>query len=95
MKDIYTVLEFDRIKESLKRYACTQKSQEDIDSLVYMTNKEDIINEISYVSSAFDVVVKYGSPIIYQVKKIEEYISLIDKGYMLSLEEIFNILLIC
>ena len=94
MKDIYTVLEFDRIKEGLKRYANTFKSKELIDSLEYMVSKEEVIDEISYVSSAFDVVVKYGSPIIYQINKIEDYISLIDKGYMLSLEEIFNILLI-
>ena len=94
MKDIYTVLEFDRIKESLKRYANTFKAKELIDGLEYMVSKEEVIDEISYVSSAFDVVVKYGSPIIYQVNKIEDYISLIDKGYMLSLEEIFNVLLI-
>ena len=94
MKDIYTVLEFDRIKEALKRYANTEKSIECINALSYMTNREDIIDEISYASSAFDVVVKYGSPIIYSIKSIEDYITLIDKGYMLSLEEIYNVLLI-
>jgi len=94
MKDIYTVLEFDRIKNSLVRYASMDKSKNDILSLEYINDKDKIIDEISYVSSAFDIVVKYGNPIIYQVKEIADYISLVDKGYMLSIEEMYNILLI-
>ena len=55
MKNIYEVLEFDIIKNGVMKYASMEKTKEDILSLEYMNNREEIINEISYVSSAFDI----------------------------------------
>ena len=94
MKDIYTVLEFERIKEALIRYASMEQSKEDILNLEYSNDRNSVTDEIGCVSSAFDVVVKYGNPIIHQIRKIDDYITLIDKGYLLSVEEMFNVLLI-
>ncbi|MBU5590639.1 endonuclease MutS2 [Clostridium sp. MSJ-4] len=74
------ILEFNKIKEEIKKYTSTQAAKDIIDSLKPYDNVYEINRSLNETEEAFMIMVKKGAPPFYGLYDVREYLSRIEKG---------------
>lgn len=91
MKDVYSIFEFDFIKEKLINYALTKIGKQKIRNLQMFNDEEDLLLSLDNLSEGLKYCYKYSSlPIRYHDDLEEELIS-ISKGAIGSKEFFYQV----
>lgn len=91
MKSIYEILDIDIIKRDISNLAYCQKTKEDILNLKYSSDLKSIHNSLELLENAFDIQSSFGSPSLDFIDDISALLDLIEKDYILNVEEFKNI----
>lgn len=91
MKSIYEILDIDLIKKDISNFAYCDKTKQNILGMQYSTNYRKIVESLDLLDDAFQIEVKYASPNLDEIEDIEELLSLIEKDYILNIDELRNI----
>jgi len=87
MKSIYEILDIDVIKKQISNIAYCEKTKQDILSMKYNSDYEKINTSLDMLEDAFKIEVKFASPSLEEIEDIEELLNLIEKDYILNIEE--------
>lgn len=83
-------LEFDKILEDVSKYTNWNKTKEYILNLSPITNIDEINNMQDMEKEAFNSIVKYDDIPILELKNIDEVLTRIEIGGVISLEEVLT-----
>jgi len=85
------LLEFDIIKDTLKRCATLKLNKEKIVDLELITNKNTLQIELNKTDEASKILLRHGRIIIEELNDIYFSIDKVNKGAVLSIEELYDI----
>lgn len=91
MKYIKEMLEFNKIISQLKTYAITEKAKIRFNQLEPILNEVELENKLNDTTAARDLLDRQGNPPIASVDGIKKIIEDIDKGQLLSIEQIESV----
>ncbi len=91
MKSIYEILDIDVIKKEISNLAYCQKTRQDILNMQYSTDIESINNSLDLLENAYEIQAHFGSPSLDFIDDISSLLDLIEKDYILNMEEFKNI----
>ena len=74
------VLEFDKIKEHMKDFTCTQSAKDLIDELKPYDNAYEVKEHLEETKEAFELLYKKGNPPFEGVYDVRDYIKRASKG---------------
>ena len=74
------VLEFDKVKELIKKYTRTSGGKEKVDSLVPYETLYEINNKLEETNEALEVLITKGNPPLEGIYDINEAIERAKKG---------------
>lgn len=77
------VLEFDKIKENIKKYTATSASKDLIDDLKPYESVYEVVEHLEETKEAFKLLIKKGSPPFEGVYDVRESIQKAAKGFVL------------
>ncbi|GAA0069139.1 endonuclease MutS2 [Clostridium sardiniense] len=87
----FRVLEFQKVKENLKRYSKTQGGKKLIDKLAPYETKYEVEIGLKETKEALDMLVTKGAPPFEGLYDVSEGIERASKGGVLSCEQLLNI----
>ena len=85
------VLEFDKVKELIKKYTRTSGGKEKVDSLVPYETLYEINNKLEETNEALEVLITKGNPPLEGLYDINEAIERAKKGGTLLPESLLKI----
>ena len=85
------VLEFDKIKEMLKKHTSSCAGAELVDNLKPLVNYEDVISELSITKEAVQIIVSRGSSPINKYNDISQILGRIKVQALLSMGELLSV----
>ncbi|MCY6483549.1 endonuclease MutS2 [Clostridium aestuarii] len=85
------VLEFNKIKEDLKRYTVTSASKDIIDELQPYDNIFEVTEHLQETKEAFELLIKKSAPPFEGMYDVREGISRAEKGFMLMPVQLLRI----
>ena len=85
------VLEFDKVKELIKKYTRTSGGKEKVDSLVPYETLYEINNKLEETNEALEVLITKGNPPLEGIYDINEAIERAKKGGTLLPESLLKI----
>lgn len=91
MNKNYETLELHKILEMLADHCSNEKTREMALSIVPSDDLYTVQREINKTVCAFDLSVKYGTPVFYGMKDISAALKRADAGAVLSLKELLDI----
>ena len=90
MNKNYETLELHKILEMLADHCSNEKTREMALSIVPSDDLYTVQREINKTVCAFDLSVKYGTPVFYGMKDISAALKRADAGAVLSLKELLE-----
>ena len=84
-------LEFDAIKDKLKKYMTTDLNKRRIDNIIFITNKEELEEELNRTDEASRILLRHGKIIMEELNDIHLSVDKANKGSILSVEELCHI----
>jgi len=85
------LLEFNLIKENLINYASMKLNKKKINNFKLIRNKDRLQNELNKTDEASKILLRYGRIIIEELNDIYFSIDKVNKGAVLSLDELYDI----
>lgn len=94
MIDTEKVLEFDKIKEELMEFACTDNAKEEIRQLKPFLSETEVIGRLRDTSEARFMIEKCGTPPVTALQGVEEWIDIASKGGLLTADQLEHIAIV-
>lgn len=91
MQDVYEKFEFEKIRETLKKYAKTDIGRVKAETLTMYSDELLLQHELNVLEETRNAIAKYGNLPIEVSSDLKEYVSLAKKGGCLSVEELERI----
>ena len=91
MQDVYEKFEFEKIRETLKKYAKTDIGRAKAETLMMHSDELLLQHELNVLEETRNAIAKYGNLPIEVSSDLKEYVSLAKKGGCLSVEELERI----
>ncbi|MBN2853658.1 MAG: DNA mismatch repair protein MutS [Clostridia bacterium] len=91
MNKMYITLEYDKILEKLASFAQSEKVKEKIAKLEPYQDEMLVTTHITETSDARQIIENYGTPPIVSMSHLNDILKAIEKGEMLSPEDLYNI----
>ncbi|MFW5981043.1 MAG: endonuclease MutS2 [bacterium] len=88
---ILEILELNKIKAELKEYASTNIAKEIVESLEPIDDLNYIKRSLQEVSIARKLIQEFSSPSFGGIRDLRKIIKKVDKGMVLSIEELINV----
>ena len=85
------VLEFDKIKEMLKKHTSSYAGAELVDNLHPFANYDDVVSELSITKEAVQIIASRGSSPINKYNDINDLLGRIKVSAMLSMGELLSV----
>lgn len=85
------VLEFDKIKEMLKKHTSSHAGAELVDNLKPFANYDDVVSELSITKEAVDIIASRGSSPINKYNDISSLLGRIKVKALLSMGELLSV----
>ncbi|MBP3448011.1 MAG: endonuclease MutS2 [Clostridia bacterium] len=90
LSTVYKTLEFDKILEKASEYALLSKTKEAIRSLTHETTLHQVRQLLGFTEGAMELLVKAGSPPIYNFGEMEGILKRLSIGGSLSQKELLS-----
>lgn len=91
MQDVYQKFEFEKIRETLKKYAKTDIGRAKAEALIMYSDESLLLHELKTLEEVRNTIAKYGNLPIDVSSDLKEYVSLAKKGGCLNIEELERI----
>ena len=91
MQDVYEKFEFEKIRETLKKYAKTDIGKEKAGTLMMFSDENLLQHELNVLEETRNVIAKYGNLPIDVSSNLKDCVSLAKKGGCLNVEELERI----
>ena len=91
MKDKYEILEFNIIKEKVKKYARTSMGRYLIDNLSMLNNFIDVKEALNETDEALKIIYSYGPVPLSGIFDITSDLEKVKKNFILEIENIYHI----
>ncbi len=91
MQDVYQKFEFEKIRETLKKYARTDIGKAKAETLMMYTDESLLQHELKILEETRNAMAKYGNLPIEVSSDLKDYVSLAKKGGCLNVEELERI----
>lgn len=91
MQDVYQKFEFEKIRETLKKYAKTDIGRAKAETLMMYSDESLLLHELKILEEVRNTIAKYGNLPIDVSSDLKEYVSLAKKGGCLNVEELERI----
>lgn len=91
MQDVYQKFEFEKIRETLKKYARTDIGRAKAETLTMYSDEFLLLHELKTLEEVRNTIAKYGNLPIDVSSDLKEYVSLAKKGGCLNVEELERI----
>ncbi len=91
MQDVYQKFEFEKIRETLKKYARTDIGRAKAETLMMYSDESLLLHELKILEEVRNTIAKYGNLPIDVSSDLKEYVSLAKKGGCLNVEELERI----
>lgn len=91
MQDVYQKFEFEKIRETLKKYAKTDIGRAKAETLIMYSDESLLLHELKTLEEVRNTIAKYGNLPIDVSSDLKEYVSLAKKGGCLNVEELERI----
>ena len=85
------VLEFNKIKEEIKKYTSTSAAKDIIDKLEPYDNVFEVKEHLEETKEAFDLLIKKGTPPFEGMHDIREGITKAERGFILMPVQLLRI----
>jgi DNA mismatch repair protein MutS2 len=90
-RDIIEILELDKIKNEVKKYAATNLGQEIIGGLTPVADYDYVLERLSEVSAGKKIIAEYGIPPFGGTRDLRSILKKVDKGIVLSTSELMDV----
>ncbi len=90
-KDIFEILELDKIKNEVKKYAATNLGQEIIAGLTPVADEDYVVERLAEVSAGKKIAEEYGIPPFGGARDLRAILKKVDKGIVLAITELMDV----
>lgn len=91
MKNKYEILEFNIIKEKVKKYARTSMGQYLVDNLSMLKDAIEVKEALNETDEALKIIYAYGPVPLHGIFNIEQDLEKVKRNYILEIENIYHI----